>query len=158
MRVFLIALILLGLAQCGPVASPATNLVAQNAEAPAARLALLSSELNGARQSNGRAPLKFNQRLQAAAQAHADDMARRGFFSHVSPDGRDLRDRLAGAGYRFCFAAENIAQGQSTAAEVMGAWMNSAGHRRNNLSREAREFGAARAPGNTWVLVFGAPC
>ncbi|MEM6407241.1 MAG: CAP domain-containing protein [Pseudomonadota bacterium] len=119
---------------------------------------MLAAQLNGARRANGRAPLQVNARLQSAALAHAQDMARRGYFAHESPDGGTLRARLARVGYEFCFAAENIAQGQLEPVSVMNDWMGSAGHKRNALSREAREFGAARAPGNIWVLVLGAPC
>ena len=114
--------------------------------------------VNAERAAAGRAALAYDDRLEAVARAHGQDMAREGFFSHTGSDGSDIGQRLRRGGVTYCFAAENIAQGQESEAEVMQAWMGSAGHRRNNLSRNAREFGAARAAGNTWVLVFGAPC
>jgi uncharacterized protein YkwD len=85
-------------------------------------------------------------------------MSQNRYFSHTSPNGGTLADRVQAAGYPYCFAAENIAQGQQSAAEVMTAWMNSAGHRRNNLSDRATEYGVARAAGDYWVLVLGSRC
>ncbi len=40
---------------------------------------------------------------------------------------------------------------------VIRAWMNSPGHRRNILNPKVTEFGVARAPGNYWVLVMARP-
>jgi uncharacterized protein YkwD len=39
------------------------------------------------------------------------------------------------------YAAENIAYGQKTPAEVMKGWMNSSGHRANILSKNAQYIG-----------------
>ena len=61
--------------------------------------------------SGGRAALVYDMRLEAAARAHGQDMAARGFFSHTGSDGSDIGDRLRRAGYAFCFGAENIAAG-----------------------------------------------
>ncbi|MFL5382476.1 MAG: CAP domain-containing protein [Longimicrobiaceae bacterium] len=66
-----------------------------------------------------------------AAQAHTDDMVRRGYFSHVSPDGRNVGDRVRAAGAAWRAVAENIAQGQPTAAVVVRGWLASPGHRAN---------------------------
>jgi uncharacterized protein YkwD len=51
--------------------------------------------------------------------------------------------------------AENIAQGQASVAEVLGAWARSAPHRRNLLNAEIAQYGLVRAPGDIWVLVLG---
>mgnify|MGYP001030815105 CR=1 FL=1 len=111
--------------------------------------------LNGLRAQNGLPPVALSPRLQKAAEAHASDMAKRGYFSHRGANGTTIGTRVKRTGYRFCFVAENIAKGQKTLAEVMESWANSAGHRRNMLSDQARDFGLARASGNVWVMVLG---
>lgn len=114
--------------------------------------------INAERTAQNRAPLVYDTTLETAAQAHARDMARNGFFSHTGSDGSDIGQRLSRAGYRFCFGAENIASGQRSLSEVMAAWMGSRGHRRNILNRKAQAVGLAQTPGNIWVMVLAAPC
>ncbi|MFL5540172.1 MAG: CAP domain-containing protein [Longimicrobiaceae bacterium] len=76
-------------------------------------------------------PLAWDALAARAAQAHSDDMARRGFFSHVSPEGRNVGDRLRAAGANWRAVGENIAQGQPTAQVVVRGWLASPGHREN---------------------------
>lgn len=114
--------------------------------------------VNAERQANGRGALTYDARLEAAAQAHAKDMARHGFMSHTGSDGSNLAKRLKRVGYNYCFGAENVAFGQQSLPAVMTAWMNSSGHRKNILNRKARSVGVARATGDRWVMVLGASC
>lgn len=114
--------------------------------------------INAERAAQNRAPLIYDATLEAAASAHAQDMARKEFFSHTGSDGSDIGQRLTRAGYRYCFGAENIASGQRSLDEVMAAWMGSRGHRRNILHRNAQAVGLARTDGNIWVMVLAAPC
>lgn len=111
--------------------------------------------LNAARAGQGLPVLVRNAQLDAAAWAHAQDMMRTGNFSHTGSNGSKPSGRVKGQGYGYCYVAENIAQGQRDATQAMQSWMDSPGHRRNNLSSDAREFGAARGKGDYWVLVFG---
>ena len=117
----------------------------------------LGTLLNAARAANDLPPLRANAKLTAAARAHALDMARGGFFSHVGSNSSTPSQRVNAQEYSFCFVAENIAQGWNTPDQVMQGWMDSPGHRSNNLSTKATEFGAARVEGDYWVLVFGHP-
>jgi uncharacterized protein YkwD len=48
--------------------------------------------------------------LHEAARAHSQDMARDGFFDHVSPEGSDYADRVREAGGQCTRGGENIAQ------------------------------------------------
>jgi len=113
--------------------------------------------LNSARAANGLPPLSANPQLAEAARVHAQDMARGGFFSHVGSDKSKPSQRVRAQGYSYCYVAENIAQGWKTPEQLMQGWMDSPGHRKNNLSTKASEYGAARAEGDYWVLVFGQP-
>lgn len=123
------------------------------------RLADVVSRTNVARAAHGLGPLTADRRLAAAAQAHNDDMVRRGFFAHESPDGATVADRVRAAGYAYGVVAENIAAGQRTADEVVQGWMDSPGHRANILNRDVREIGVGYTEGGgygtSWTQVFG---
>ena len=112
--------------------------------------------VNGLRAEHGLSQLSENEALQLAATAHAEDMLRHRYFSHNGRDGSTVADRVNRAGYRWCYVAENIAQGQKDLHEVMRAWAQSPGHRANLLSSRVREFGLAAGSGYIWVLVLAA--
>jgi hypothetical protein len=99
--------------------------------------------VNQERWDNGQLPpLKSNPLLGHAATSHSTSMAVRNFFAHCDVDTKTSPwDRLRAAGYGFRAAGENIAAGQRDPADVMNAWMNSSGHRRNILSTNFREIG-----------------
>lgn len=103
-------------------------------------------------------PLRYAPRLEAAALGHAIDMAERRYFAHEGRDGSTLGDRVSAQGYRWCFAAENIAKGQKSLSEVIQSWADSPGHYANMIRREVSEIGVARGPGHIWVMVLAAPC
>ncbi|MFN3282095.1 MAG: CAP domain-containing protein [Tabrizicola sp.] len=127
--------------------------------------------VNAARAKAGCAPLRANPKLMAAARSHARAMAEQNFFGHSGKDGSRFSSRIKRQGYAFRSAAENIAAGQKSAAEVVRSWLNSAGHRRNMLNCAMRDTGIAlvyqpddrpirgnRAPLRYyWVQVFAAP-
>jgi uncharacterized protein YkwD len=107
-------------------------------------------------------PLVVDLNLMAAAQAHAEDMARGGFLGHEGSDGSLPADRAGRAHYPWVFVAENASAGYSTAAATVAGWMASPSHRANNLHAEARQIGIGYAEnGDTewrvyWVALFGA--
>jgi uncharacterized protein YkwD len=119
--------------------------------ARAATLCLLNRE----REARGLHRLRAHRMLTAAAQRYAGAMVRGGFFSHVSPAGTTLEERireqtryLAGA-LRYTIG-ENIAWGQGDLAKpraIVAAWMASPGHRANILRAAFREIGIGIAPG-----------
>lgn len=140
-----------------PVASSPPSAPPVAVDATAVSRADIGGLLNAARAENGLPPLSMNPKLAAAARVHAQDMARGGFFNHVGSDNSKPSQRVRAQGYGYCFVAENIAQGWKTPEQVMQGWMDSPGHRKNNLSSKASEYGAARAEGDYWVLIFGRP-
>jgi uncharacterized protein YkwD len=80
--------------------------------------------------------------------------ARRGFFSHASPEGNTWVERLALAGVTgFTMAGENVGQTNrpDPNREILEGWKNSPAHRENLLSRpmNATCVGIARAPDGT---------
>jgi len=123
-------------------------------------------QVNAQRAMNGERPLTLNRRLTEAAQKHAEDMTKRDYVEHRSPDGRTLQDRIATVGYPWGVIAENLAAGMSSPESTVHSWMTSPGHRDNMLNREYLEAGVGYAtpiPGGKrpryshyWVVVFGA--
>ncbi len=120
-------------------------------------------EVNRLRHSADREPLASDSLLDAAAQGHAEDMLRREYYDHASPEGETVKNRVRAAGYHGSrLLAENIAKGLFTPDEVVRRWMNSSGHRRNILQRRATEVGLGVAFGVNqanefevvWVQVF----
>lgn len=110
------------------------------------------AEVNQSRRSEGLPPLRSNARLDAAAQAHADDMARRGFYNHRSPEGRDVGDRWrAQGGGQWAAIGENIlfcnqcSAPSAQASQFHNRWMQSPGHRRNIMRPDFAEFGFGMA-------------
>jgi len=116
---------------------------------------------NRERAKAGCKALKSNTALKTAAQKHSADMAKKDYFSHTGKDGRSPFDRMTDAGYAFSAAAENIAAGQRTPADVVKGWMNSAGHKANIINCTYTEIGVGYAKGGSygtyWTQDFGKP-
>ncbi|HYK57071.1 MAG TPA: CAP domain-containing protein, partial [Flavisolibacter sp.] len=99
--------------------------------------------------------LTWNEQLEKAAQAHSTDMYKKRYFSHTSPNGDGAGDRIAKAGYRWQFYAENIGMGYRNENEVVEGWLKSPGHCKNIMNKNYKEMGVAKA-GNYWTQTFGA--
>jgi uncharacterized protein YkwD len=111
--------------------------------------------VNQARSDNGCDPLTEDDRLTAAARGHSDDMATQGYFSHTTPSGVTFDQRERAAGYPQP-GGENIAQGQTSAQQVMTDWMNSEGHRANILNCQFTAIGIGLdTDGWYWTQDFG---
>ena len=124
----------------------------------------LISETNASRQSENVTPLKENPLLDAAAQMKAEDMASKGYFAHVSPQGLTPWYWMGQVGYNYTYAGENLAINFSDSEDVIKAWLNSPAHRENLLSQHFTEIGIATARGTYEgqdtifiVQMFGAP-
>jgi uncharacterized protein YkwD len=122
------------------------------------------ARVNRERTSLGFAPLRRHPRLDEAAQAHADDMFARRYYSHDTPEGKTALDREQAKGYRAKYAGENIARGQYSIDEVMDGWMQSKTHREHLLSPTYNDVGFGLAFGKNpggyeilWVQDFGRP-
>jgi len=107
-------------------------------------------------------PLTWNDSLGRAAQDYSCIMAFDDFFAHFDPNtGDGPAERVTDAGYEFFGVGENLAAGQTSAAEAVEDWMNSPGHRENLLSAEWRETGIGVHRGGSmrfyWVQEFGKP-
>ncbi len=118
----------------------------------------LIHRINRERTRTGARPLRANGSLMKTAQAHAEDMARRGYFAHSSPEGVQPWQRVEQAGYRYNYVGENIVLGARTADMATKLWMDSPGHRSNILDGKFVETGVGIAAGKRGVImvqVFG---
>ncbi|MCA1489320.1 CAP domain-containing protein [Ensifer sp. NBAIM29] len=106
--------------------------------------------VNEARSRHGLDPLHLTETLNSAAQAHAEDMLARNYYSHTAPEGEEVGDRYRQrGGSRWEKVAENIARCTGCpsvpttegVSEFHEGWMNSPGHRRNILATGLEGFG-----------------
>ena len=114
----------------------------------------LHEDVNRFRQSQNLIPLQRRGDLDRVARAHSEDMVRRGYFAHESPEGSNWVDRLRAGGIQgFALAGENVGQTNRSMpnAEILEGWKASPVHRENLTARpyNATGIGIARAPDGT---------
>ena len=125
--------------------------------------------INRERDRHGLAPLVWDDALSRIARRHSQDMSRRRYFSHDSPEGHDLAYRYDRDGYQCSIrsgnvryqGAENILQNnlfdsvttvngkaaynwnseKHIAETTVRGWMDSPGHRKNILAPHWRKEG-----------------
>ena len=110
--------------------------------------------INQERRRRNLGALREQARLERAAERHARDMVRRRFFSHTTPEGVSMADRLRAVGYvrdaRAWSVGEVLAWGtgvRATPAAIVAGWLDSRSHRRVLLSPGYRDVGIGLAPG-----------
>lgn len=96
--------------------------------------------VNQERRKLGIQELVWEPEIVVVARNHARDMWQRKYFGHLSPEGKDVGDRLAQAGLEFEIAGENLALAPTVATAHTGL-MNSEGHRANILETKFRKVG-----------------
>lgn len=82
-------------------------------------VAEIFSAVNELRGAYGLSQLRLDDDLTRSAQAKAEDMVARNYYSHIDPDGNEPS------------CGENIAMNYSDAAAVFKGWLSSPGHRDN---------------------------
>ena len=130
--------------------------------------AVIQSEIvsltNSERAQNNIGEVKENALLDKAAQAKADDMAAKGYFSHVGPDGKEPWAWMDAAGYNYKYAGENLAVQFVDSKDLVDAWMKSPTHRANIVKPVYTEIGVGITqgvykgqPATFVVQYFGTP-
>ncbi|UFU00238.1 CAP domain-containing protein [Radiobacillus kanasensis] len=112
---------------------------------------------NKERKNQGLKPLELSEEVSKVARAKSQDMVDKNYFSHQSPTYGSPFNMMNEFEINYRTAGENIAKGQRTPAEVVKAWMNSAGHRANILNAEFTHIGVGfvEANGTTyWTQMF----
>lgn len=110
---------------------------------------------NVERKKAGLPALTADPSLSRVAQTKTNDMEAKHYFSHTSPTYGSPFDMMRDFGVSYKSAGENIAMGQTTAQQVVTAWMNSEGHRKNILSASYTNIGVGfTSKGNYWSQMF----
>jgi len=110
---------------------------------------------NAFRAKNGLPALEHQPNLDALSKEHSQNMA-----SGRTPFGHDgFSERVKRYGFSYRSAAENVAQNYGGADKAVNQWINSAGHRKNMLSQQAKKLGAGSATSKDgkvyWTQLFG---
>lgn len=109
--------------------------------------------VNQERAKEGLKPLQADPELAVVARAHSKDMFARGYFSHVTPEGKTPTDRIREGRVRFLVAGENLALGQTLDICHQGL-MNSPGHRANILQPSYGRLGIGILDGGIYGLMI----
>jgi hypothetical protein len=117
----------------------------------------LLSDTNSARASNGVASLSLNAKLDAAAQAKANDMAARNYWSHNTPEGNPPWVFVTAQGYNYQKLGENLAAGFSDEQATINGWMASPPHRENLLDGAFSDVGFGFANNPNYTSAGGGP-
>ena len=126
----------------------------------------LLQETNEERVAGGLSGLTLNAKLNSAAQAKANDMAARDYWSHNTPEGNAPWVFISNAGYNYETAGENLAYGFDSSTEAVIGWMNSPGHKANIMNNGYTEIGFGIADAASYqgtgeqtivVAMYGSP-
>jgi uncharacterized protein YkwD len=109
--------------------------------------------INEERKKQGIAQLNWRPEVVPVARAHAKDMWERRYFGHVSPEGKDVGDRLDEAGVNYAFAGENLALAPTLSTAHTGL-MNSEGHRANILDSRFKRIGVGVIDNGVYGKMF----
>ncbi len=105
--------------------------------------------------------LSWNGALAYAAEVHSNDMAINNYFDHPDANGVRIGGRASAAGYSYGSVGENIAGGQTSASQVVAAWMASESHCKNIMTASFYDIGVSCKTTSTstytyyWTLTMG---
>lgn len=102
--------------------------------------------------------LKADPALNRIASARAEDMAKLGELSHITPTYGTAAEMLEKFDYKWTAFGENIGAGFNDALEITNAWLASPAHKENLLSPVFTHMGAGTAPDSNgkiyWVTLY----
>ncbi len=122
------------------------------------------AKINQVRKRHFLPEFKFDPRLMAAAQRHADLMGSSGKFGHEFGPSTQFKKRIFAVGFDNS-AGENLGVGYQSIEAAIEGWLNSPGHRKILLKRNYSLGGIAYASNTSgksprlnhfWVLIVGA--
>jgi len=108
--------------------------------------------VNQERVQRGLSPLKADPELTQVARDHSKDMFERGYFAHITPEGKSPFDRMNDAHVQYLTAGENLALAHSLSIAHNGL-MNSPGHRANILNPAFGRVGIGILDGGFYGLM-----
>lgn len=119
---------------------------------PAAERAMFDL-VNKERTERAIRPVATHGPLTEVGRRHCEDMFRRGYFSHNTPEGLTPFDRMQNAGIVFNFAGENLALAPNVELAHKGL-MQSKGHRENILQANFGHLGVGAIDGGVYGIMF----
>ncbi|MGB5945152.1 CAP domain-containing protein [Paenisporosarcina sp.] len=142
-----------------PVTKPAAPVTKPAAPASSGNVSSIEQQVltltNQERAKGGLKALATDSALMNSAREKSADMSKNNYFSHTSPTLGSPFDQMKAKGIQYKAAAENIAMGQQSAAEVVKGWMESPGHRANIMNGSFTHIGIGYdANGNYWTQQF----
>ena len=140
-----VLILILSLAIFGFTSKPSNKVLSYATDISQTRML---EETNSKRIENKTGTLKHSKLLAAAAQNKAEDMTKRDYWSHSTPDGKQPWQFITEAGYRYSVASENLAYGFSSPSDAINGWMKSSAHKQAMLDPLASEvgFGFSNSP------------
>ncbi len=111
----------------------------------------LLTATNTERNAVGASSLTINDKLNASAQAKANDMVSRDYWAHNTPEGQEPWIFIDAQGYMYTKAGENLAYGFSSSNSTITGWMNSPSHKANLLDTSFQEVGFGFANSENFV-------
>ncbi len=101
--------------------------------------------INSIRSSRGLQLLNPNPVLNSIARSRSQDMLNRNYFSHYTPEGKNIFNILVENGIMYAMGAENLSQASppswGSPEAVVNSWMNSGPHRANLLNPHYGQLG-----------------
>ncbi|MCW1297968.1 MAG: CAP domain-containing protein [Candidatus Parvarchaeota archaeon] len=89
-------------------------------------------KINEIRYENGKSKLVWDDRLYELAKYRAKDMYDRGYYSHITPEGKTVNEIADSYGI-YTDVGENLGKGYISPSEAIEGWMNSPAHKYNLL-------------------------
>jgi hypothetical protein len=117
----------------------------------------LLNSTNTARANNGVTTLKLDSRLDASAQAKANDMVTKDYWSHNTPSGDPPWVFIDAQGYAYQKLGENLATGFNNEQATIDGWMASPSHRENLLDPAFADVGFGYANITNYTAAGGGP-
>jgi len=115
--------------------------------------------INKVRVENNLDPLKLEDMAYKAALDHSRDMAKRGYFSHKSPEGKGVLNRIEKYGFSLVNRriGENISKNngyKDPASTAVSGWLKSPGHRKNIMEPKYKYTGVGIARDSKGTIYF----
>lgn len=110
------------------------------------------SDINAERSRLGLSPYQFESKLNSLAQSRSDDMLKRNYFAHVTPEGKTVNDLKTEYGVSGAIG-ENLARDINPALALYGLF-RSAGHRNILISESFTRIGIGMVKANDGSLLI----
>ncbi len=116
---------------------------------------LLFQETNSQRARQKLPPLSSNVTLIKVAHDHSQDMLKRNYLSHFSPEGKSVLDRTQkyagkvqsnlGENLHTIYSSEGLTDPQAIVHQMMEDWMHSSSHKKNIVGKNFTQLGVGCA-------------